>query len=258
MELTSLILLIAGLTSGVMNALAGGGSFVSFPMLIFLGLGPIAANVTSTVALVPGTLATMIAYRNELKIHNKKLPLYIFLSLAGGLVGALILLHISNEVFSKIVPFLILIATFLFTFRTSVINWIKKFSKSKEVSKNSVFYKVITLITFTSIMVYGGFFGAGMGILTLALFSLMGMNKLNEMNALRSCTGLCANISAMLIFVSSEVVIWPYAINMAIGAIIGGYFGAYYARKLPNDQIRNIVIIIGWLITLYFFWKQYR
>lgn len=252
-----LILLAVGLTSGLMNSVAGGGSFVSFPALIFFGLSPITANATSTMALVPGTFATMFAYRNELKIHNKKLPLYIFLSLAGGLFGAVLLLYISNQAFAKTVPYLIFLATILFSFKTHIIGSVNRIFRLQPDQKNSKFHQIFMLFLFILIAIYGGFFGAGMGIMMLAVFSLMGMTRINEMNALRSCCGLASNFIAMVVFGASGIISWPHALTISVGAITGGYFGAFYARKLPNEKIRNIVIIIGWTMTIYFFCKEY-
>lgn len=258
MTLTNvLILLSAGLISGLMNSVAGGGSFVAFPALIFLGLSPIMANATATLAVFPGTFATMFTYRNELLVHKDKLPSFILISLIGGAIGALILLHVSNTTFASLVPYLLLTATLLFTFKRRLTKFIHIMSNHYEGKKVSVLYSALMMILFIAIAIYGGFFGAGMGILLLALFSLMGMHSIHEMNALRSCSGLCANIIAIILFGSHGIIIWQDAAIMAIGGIIGGYFGAYYALRLPQIWSRNAVITIGWCMTIYFFWKQY-
>lgn len=254
----ALILLLVGLTSGLMNSLAGGGSFVLFPTLVFLGLQPIAANATATLALLPGTFTTMYTYRKNLVVHNKQLITYIAISIAGGAFGAMLLLRTSNTDFAKMVPYLLLTATLLFTFRMQILLWIRKISRNTEPDSlnNSLPYRIIMMILFVAICIYGGFFGAGMGIMTLALFSLMGMQNLHEMNALRSCIGLCANVIAALMFCTSGVIAWQHALIVAIGAVFGGYFGAYYALKLPQSWSRNAVVIIGWVITIYFFRKN--
>jgi uncharacterized membrane protein YfcA len=251
------LLLLAGLISGLLNSVAGGGSFVSFPALIMVGLLPIPANATSTLAVWPGTFATMFAYRKELATHTKKLPLFIFLSILGGLIGAVILLHISNNAFSAMVPYLLLAATILFTFRTKIFSCISKISPSYNSASKSTFYSAIMLILFIAIAIYGGFFGAGMGIMLLALFGLMGMKNIHEMNALRSCVGLCGNSIAIALFATSGIIMWKQAAIMAVGGIIGGYGGAHYALRLPQNYSRNAVIIIAWTMTIYFFWKQY-
>ena len=249
-----IILLISGFVSGIMNSIAGGGSFVAFPALVFLGYSPITANATSALALWPGTLASMIAYKKDLAANSKKLPLYIFLSLIGGAIGALFLLNISNENFSQIVPYLILTATLLFTIRTRFINKIQQATPSP-FAANSNFYNLIMILLLLAIAIYGGFFGAGMGILLLALFSLMGMNNINQMNALRTYVGVCANSIAIIIFIISGIILWKQAMIMALGSATGGFFGAYYARRLPQIWVQRFAIAIGWILTLYFFYK---
>ena len=248
---TILILLIAGIISGGLNAVAGGGSFVAFPVLIWLGLSSIEANATATLAVWPGTFATMFAYRKELASHTKKLPYFISLSILGGAIGALLLLHISSTHFARLVPYLLLAATLLFTFRTRLMVWIGQMGHSS----SSLLYRILMVTLFVAICIYGGFFGAGMGILLLALLGLMGMHHMHEMNALRSCSGLCANSIAILLFAASGIILWPHALVMALGTIIGGYGGAYYARRLPQSWSRKAVIMIAWGMTGYFFLK---
>jgi len=201
----------------------GGGSFVAFPVLIFLGLSPIEANATATLAIFPGTFATLFTYRNELLLHKEKLPFYISLSTIGGAVGALILLNISNVTFSSIVPYLLLVATLLFTFRARLIRLINKFTKKSGGARGGGAYHAFMVFLFIAISIYGGFFGAGMGILMLALLSLMGMHNIHEMNALRACTGLFANIIAIILFGMSGIIMWKDAAIMALGCIAGGF-----------------------------------
>ncbi len=257
MTLTQItILLTAGLISGIMNALAGGGSFIAFPALILLQMAPIEANATASLAVFPGTLASMLAYRRELLRNIQKMPLYIFLSLAGGAIGAIILLQISNDNFAKTVPYLLLTATLLFTYKKYIIRYLRNISVANNPA-NTNLYQFITLGVFLAISIYGGFFGAGMGIMLLALFSFMSMENIHEMNSLRTCFGLCANIIAIIIFALHGMIIFKYAAIMAIGGVIGGFFGAYYALKLPQSWSRNCVVIIAWGMTIYFFWKQF-
>lgn len=259
MEISHVFLLfVAGVISGGLNAVAGGGSFIAFPALIWVGLLPINANATATLAVWPGTLATMFAYRRELATHTRKLPLYITLSILGGLIGAMILLHISNATFANLVPYLLLAATLLFTFRRQLISWVHALSMRYAGRSTLPLYSMLMIILFIAISVYGGFFGAGMGILLLALFSLMGMQNLHEMNALRSCSGLCANSIAIALFSASGIIMWKQAFAMAIGGVLGGYGVAHVALRLPQSWSRYAVIIIAWGMTGYFFWKQYN
>lgn len=231
---------------------------MAFPALIFIGLSPITANATATLAVFPGTIATMLTYRRELWMHKDKLPTYIIISLIGGTIGALLLLNISNATFSGIVPYLLLGATLLFTFRTRFIAVVRRISRHKEGARPGLIFRAITMAAFTLIAIYGGFFGAGMGILLLALFSLMGMQSLHEMNALRACCGLCANVIAIALFGASGIIIWQDAMVMAVGGVLGGYFGAYYALRLPQVWSRWAVVLIGWGMTIYFFRDQIR
>jgi len=247
-----------GFLSGLMNSIAGGGSFLAFPVLMFLGLLPINANATSTVALWPGTLSTMIAYHQELWLQKKRLPVLITLSIIGGAAGAITVLHISNDSFIRVVPYLLLIATLMFTFRPQIINWIRARAhrSDEEVSVSQLFIFFTFCLAFI-LSVYNGFFGAGFGIMMLAALGLMGMHHMHEMNAVRSCCGLVSNTVALIIFIVSGLVSWPHVFFMAGGAVIGGYGGAKMARTMPPDHVRRMVIILGWGMTTYFFWKLF-
>ena len=247
------ILLGVGITSGIMNSVVGGGSFVAFPALIFLGLPPIAANATATISLWPGMLASTWAYRRELMTQTKILPSLMPLCLLGGGIGAVILLHMSNPHFSRLVPYLLLIASVLFSFRTKMIAWLK--TPHSLGTHPTWRYHVGVGILQLVIAIYGGFFGAGVGIMLLALLGIMGMNHIHEMNAVRTCTASCINAVAIVIFIVAGIVQWHEAALMCIGAIIGGYGGAHYTRKLPPDWVRNIVITVAWGMTIYFFVK---
>jgi len=253
----TIILLSVGLISGSLNAVAGGGTFIAFPALVWIGLLPIKANATATFALWPGTLTTIFAFRKELVKNKDKLPLFLSLSIFGGLIGAEILLHISNNRFASIVPYLLFAATMLFTFRNHLIKWVSATSVSYGSGYSSPFFRIVIIFLFIAISIYGGFFGAGMGILLLGLFSLMGMQNLYEMSALRSCSGLFANIIAIILFGAYGIILWPQAIIMAIGASIGGYGAAHFSLRLPQTWSRNAVVVIAWVMTLYFFCKQW-
>lgn len=237
------ILFFTGMISGTMNSLAGGGSFLAFPMLVFLGLPPIGANASATAAMWPGTLATLVAYRKDLEANRGKLPIYVAISLVGGGIGAAILLVLSNDAFAVMVPYLLLAATLLFTFRARLLRWVHR----------APHLSSVTWLLFAIVCVYCGFFGAGTGILLLALFGIMGMHDIHEMNALRSSIGLAANSIALGIFAVFGLVHWPQAIVMGAGGVVGGYISAHYFRKLPVAWARTIVVAIAWTMTLYFF-----
>lgn len=255
MSITEIALLLgAGIFSSALNAVVGGGSFITFPTLIFLGMPPIQANATSTVALWPGTLASLWAQRRELAKNTKKLPVFVPLSLLGGGIGAFVVIHISNDHFAGIVPYMLLVATLLFTFRPQLIRWVLGFSARKGLGVVSYWSAVV--ITQLLISIYGGFFGAGMGIMFLAFLGMIGMHNMHEANAVRNCSGACINSIATLIFIASGKVIWLHMAIMCAGAMVGGYFCAHYARKLPSEWLRKAVVVIAWVMTICFFWKQ--
>ena len=254
MMLTDVVLLLlAGLISGALNAIVGGGAFVAFPALIFLGIPPISANATMTVSLWPGTLASLWAQRRELFLHTKMLPVFIPFSLLGGGLGAIILIHMSNTHFASIVPYILMMATILFSFRQQLINWVRKFPSRKD---NTIVYWILIAVTQLLISIYGGFFGAGMGIIFLAFLGIIGMHNMHEANAVRNCSAACINSVASIVFIVSGKVMWPQMMLMCTGAIIGGYFCAHYVRRFPSEWLRKAVILTAWGMTAYFFWKQ--
>jgi len=240
----ALLLFVAGVISGALNAVVGGGAFIAFPALIFLGIPPIQANATMTVSLWPGTLASLWAQRRELLSHTKMLPLFIPLSLLGGGIGAITLISLSNSNFAIIVPYMLLFATLVFTFQRKLINW-----------STEQHWQISIWVPLLVIAIYGGFFGAGMGIMFLAFLGIIGMKNMHEANALRNCSTACINSIASFIFIISGKVVWTSMFMMCAGAIVGGYFCAHYARKLPSGWIRVAVMVTAWIMTLYFFWK---
>ncbi|MFA6036960.1 MAG: sulfite exporter TauE/SafE family protein [Legionellales bacterium] len=245
MEITDAFLLfIAGVIGGALNAVVGGGAFIAFPALIFLGVPPIQANATMTVSLWPGTLASLWAQRRELLSHTQMLPLFIPLSLLGGGIGAFTLITLSNSHFALVVPYMLLLATLVFTFQRQLIDW-----------STRQHWHISIWIPLLVIAIYGGFFGAGMGIMFLAFLGIIGMKNMHEANALRNCSTACINSIASFIFIISDKVVWTNMLMMCAGAIVGGYFCAHYARKLSSELLRIAVMITAWIMTVYFFWK---
>jgi uncharacterized membrane protein YfcA len=254
MEFTEILTLIgAGFIGASLNAIVGGGAFVAFPALIFLGVPPIQANATMTVALWPGTLASLWAQRKELMLHTRMLPLFIPLSLLGGGIGAIIVISLSNENFAQIVPYMLLVATLLFTFRHQFIGFVKSFSG--RANNKSILHWSMLAIPQLLISIYGGFFGAGMGIMFLAFLGILGIHNMHEANSVRNCSTACINSVATAVFIISGKVIWSHMILMCFGALLGGYICALYARKFSSEQVRKFVIVIAWGMTVYFFWK---
>lgn len=251
----AIILLGAGFIGGGLNAIVGGGAFVAFPTLIFLGIPSIPANATVTVSLWLGTLSSLWAQRKELLLHTRMLPLFIPLSLVGGGIGAVILITMSNAHFSSMVPVLLLVATVLFSFSPQLIKWVRR--QSVPAKHASVIYWSMVVVTQLAISIYGGFFGAGMGILFLAFFGMIGIHNMHEANAVRNCSGACLNSVATIVFIVSGKIVWLHMVFMAAGGIIGGYVVAHHARKFPSGNLRKAVIVVAWAMTVYFFLKQY-
>jgi len=250
----AVVLFIAALVGGVINSVAGGGSFIAFPtLLMYHPQFPIEANATNTVALWPGSLASAGAYRKELETQRHVLVLLGIASLIGGYVGARILVGTRPRTFERLLPYLLLVATLLFTFGGMA----TKRLKARVQHINTPTWAGVAGVTVLQlcIAVYGGFFGGGIGILMLATLALMGMEEIHTMNALKTVLGSLINGIAVVAFVIAGRVMWPQALVMVAGAVVGGYFGAYYAKKLPASTVRGFVIAVGFTMTAYFFLK---
>jgi uncharacterized membrane protein YfcA len=250
-----ILLFLSAVIAGAINSIAGGGSFIAFPALIFTGVPPINSNAMCSVALFPGTMASIGGYRLELIEERKILPLMILTSIIGGIAGAVIMLKTPPNTFMELVPYLLLLANLLFIFGAKITT---AFRNRKSVNETNRFRLIGgTIILQLFIALYGGFFGAGMGIMMLAALTLLGMNNIHKMNAFKVVLGSCINGIAAIIFISAGVILWLQTCVMIVGAIMGGFWGAYYARKYDPGKVRKIVIFIGSVMTLYFFAKVY-
>ena len=240
-----ILLMRAAFVAGVMNAMAGGGSFVSFPALVFTGVPPIIANASSTVALFPGSFASAYAYRKDFtRLEDFPfLPSWL-VSLAGGAAGAWLLLNTPEHAFKVIIPWLLLFATVLFTFGPKIAPWLR--------GRFHVSVKVVLCLQFL-VGLYGGYFGGAVGIIMLALLSVLGSKDIRSMNALKTILAGSMNAAAVVYFVLKGVVWWPQTLVMLVGAVAGGYLGAHYARKMPSALIRGIITVIGIVMTVIFF-----
>ncbi|HZO73368.1 MAG TPA: sulfite exporter TauE/SafE family protein [Ktedonobacteraceae bacterium] len=250
-----LVLFVASILGGILNAVAGGGSFFTFPSLIVTGISAIQANATSTVALWPGTVASVGAYRRELTKQKRGLLfLLVGISLVGGVLGAILLLKTSQAVFVLLIPYLLLLATLLFAFSGPITARLRARSTDKiHLSRRS--FIGLTVAQFI-ISIYGGYFGGGIGILMLATLAMMGLDNIHEMNALKTLLASCINGIAVVTFIIAGAIVWPQAILMIVGAILGGYGGAYYARKIDPRWVRLFVIVVGIVLTIYFFLRR--
>ena len=257
--IAGLILFIAAVLGGALNSVAGGGSFLTFPSLIFAGVQPIQANATSTVALWPGSVASVSAYRKELASLNRVVLLALGItSLIGGIGGAILLLSTPQATFLGLVPYLMLLATLLFAFSPRITAMIRKSSAEEIEEKTVITWRALASITFIQLIVaiYGGYFGGGIGIMILASLGVMGMDNIHEMNGLKTVLQSIINGVAVITFVIARAVIWLPAMVMIVGAIVGGFGGAYVARRLDARLIRGFVILVGISMTIYFFLRS--
>lgn len=246
-EFDIILLFGAGFLAGIINAIAGGGSFLTFPALVFTGVPTITANATSAVAVFPGYLSGALGFVSELRSHPRsQVSILIGLSILGGVLGSLLLLITPAEVFGFVIPWLLGFATVLFAFGTRVADWAARYS-----GQGGILGHVATLI----VCIYGGYFNGGLGIVLLALFSVLGLRDLNLMNGLKNIMSFALSGASVLTFALAGIVAWPQAVVMMIAATLGGYIGAKLARRMPAQMVRTIVVGIGVVMTL-IFWMR--
>src|SRR5271156_3533745 len=221
--LHALVAFGAAFVAGAINSVAGGGTLLTFPVLIWLGLPSINANATSTVAIWPGSVGTIWGYRQDLSSSSPRMLALVFPSVIGGILGALLLNHTPPAVFDALVPFLILFATLLFMIQEPIQRRLKISSPE---SHKSTRWLIGAMLFQLLVALYGGYFGAGIGILMLAALSVLGLTDIHQMNGLKNFFGGCINGVAALYFILARMVYWPFVILMAVGAIAGGYRGA--------------------------------
>jgi len=239
--------------AGAINSVAGGGSFLTFPALIFCGLTPLRANTTNTVAIWFGSLASVGAYHHQLKGQRRALITLLVTSLTGGLLGAFLLLKTPDATFKLLLPWLMLTATLIFVFGKHVTAWLRRRVHLDINAPQTIMPFLVGCLLQLVISIYGGFFGGGIGILMLALFTLLGYEKIHIMNALKTVLATTINGIAMIAFISASMVDWPQALVMIVGSIIGGYGGAILAQRVSGEIVRRVVITVGVGMTAYFF-----
>jgi uncharacterized membrane protein YfcA len=250
---TIAFLFLAGVLGGALNSVAGGGSFIAFPALLFTGVPPIPANATNTIALWTAAAASGGAYRNRLDVPRRVMVPLLTASLVGGLAGAFLLLKTPAHTFMRVLPWLTLGATLLFAFGKKLAG-----SRGSIVEQDASSAALAGATAFQlAVAVYGGYFGGGMGIVMLAMLATLGMTDIHAMNALKSVMGFVINGVAVIAFVVARAIYWKQGIVMIVGGIAGGYLGAHYAQKMPQAWIRTFVVLVGTGMTVYFFWKSY-
>jgi uncharacterized protein len=259
-------LLIASLLAGALNAMAGGGSFLSFPAVLGTGILPIQANATNTVALWPGQFASIAAYWEDLK-HNVRLIVPLgTAALVGGLAGGLVLLHTGQTTFLALVPWLLLVAALLFAVSTPISKWLQR-RTSERAAERAERGSVSTeahpslaplMVGMVLVCFYIGYFGAGAGFLVMSVLAIFGVEEINQINALKVVTTCLANGIAVVTFVVEKQVAWRYCLLMMVTAAVGGYFGGRYSRRVDARVMRAAVVFIGLGMAGYFFWKQIK
>lgn len=243
----------AAFLAGAINSVAGGGTLVSFPALIWLGLDSVTANATSTVAIWPGTVGSAWGYRRELRGAEPRFLALIVPSLVGGICGAILLRWTPSATFDRLVPFLILFATLLFMAQEPVQ---RRLRTAEAGAHRSTRWLVGGMLFQLGVGLYGGYFGAGIGILMLAALSILGLSDIHEMNGLKVVFGGSVNGIAAAYFIWAHMVHWPYVVLMAVAAIAGGYGGAGAARKVGRTAVRRAVIVIGFGMALSLFVRK--
>lgn len=245
------LLFLAALLAGAINSVAGGGTLLTFPALLSVGIPPVAANATSTVALVPGSLSAFWGYRSEMSGSRSDLLRMGLPSLIGGLIGAVLVVKAGDKVFSHLVPWLIFGATGLFILQEPLRRRLAARSADGGDSSSERGVSVGAMVFQFFVAVYGGFFGAGIGIMMLAALGLLGQSNIHRMNGLKNFAAICINGVAAATFIALHRVHWPLALLMAVAAILGGYTGAGLARKVGQQNVRRFVILVGLSIGLY-------
>lgn len=250
---SALALGLTAVIAGAINSVAGGGSFLTFPALMFCGVTPIRANATNTVALWFGSLASVGAYRNHLEGQKRALMTLLVTSLIGGLIGALLLLRTPDATFKLLLPWLLLTATLIFIFGPYLTAFLRRVVHLDINAPQNLVPFLVGCALQLVIAVYGGFFGGGIGILMLALLTLLGCEEIHAMNGLKTVLATTINGIAAVAFVWANVIDWPQCVVMMVGSIFGGYGGAVLAQRVSPEIIRRIVIAIGVGMTAYFF-----
>ena len=240
---------IAAFCAGAMNSVAGGGTFFSFPALLAAGVPPIAANASNSVALWPASLSGAWAYRAELVRYKRYLIPMGIVSFIGGIGGGLLLLATQDATFSRLIPWLLLFATVLFAFSGRLSLLLRGAHAAKPGNSAT------SLAGQAIVSVYGGFFGAGMGILMLASLAMAGHDDVHEINAIKNLLSAIIYSVTVLTFVIAGAVSWPYTVIMLVTATLGGYWGATIARKIPALWLRRFIIAVGFLLTVFYFYK---
>jgi uncharacterized membrane protein YfcA len=250
-------LFLFGFVAGMVNAVAGGGALLLYPLLLSLGIPPISANATFSFVTCPGQASSAFGYRKYLAKLPRRYYLLLIPAVLGGMLGAVMLGRTTDRTFEYIVPWFMLSATVLLAFQPALHKWLYS-RKAKKLEKrfHGVFFSIIFICMFV-LAVYGGYFGAGLGIIMLAFLGLSELTNIYQMSGLKNLIGTAISFTTVLYFVHIGLIAWSVLPALLVGSVLGGWFGAAYSTKLPTKVIRRIVVIIGLLVTVGLFAKQY-
>ncbi len=250
-----ILLFIAGVLGGVLNSVAGGGSFITFPTLLFVGVPPIIANATNTFAACAGYLSGAYGFRQDIAKHPEAIVFTVFWSLVGGAVGAYLLLNISESMFLEAIPWLLLFATLLFIFGEKVGYLATKIATGASLS--SRWSTLALALCLLAVSAYGGFFNAGLGVIVLSYLVLAGYKDINQMNGLKLLVSSCVSLIAIVIFVSQGSIDWSRGLVVMFGTLLGGYAAARVSRQVKQQHVRRFVALSSSVMTIYFFADVY-
>ncbi len=244
--LTILSLFSAGCVAGVWNAIAGGATFITFPVLMWTGLSPAVANASNFVALLPGNAAALPAYKSELRQLGNSIWPAVLIAITGGVIGSILLVLSKQAIFATLVPYLLLFATLLFIFSPQISVWF-----SKHISSGNY----ISLFILFLFCIYGGYFGAGLGIIMLGVLNIIGLHHLQQANGLKNLLLALLTVLGIGVYSSVGLIAWSPALIMMLGACVGGFFGGKLAKSISVESLRKIIILIAILLTAYYFYK---
>jgi uncharacterized membrane protein YfcA len=245
-------LIVASLIAGVMNAMAGGGSFISFPAMLGMGVLPVQANATNTVALWPGQLTSVATLRGD--IRRDLLPTVTIVSILGGVAGAETLVHTRQSTFFHLIPWLILGGTLIFGASGPISKWLRR--RASHPDQVVHIPKLPLALALFPVCFYIGYFGAGGGFVAMTILALFGMEEMHALNAMKVVVALLSNLCAIITFIFQGAIVWRYCLLAMVFAGLGGWIGARFARKANGDVLRAIVVATGCVIAAYFFWRQ--
>lgn len=246
------LIILAAVAAGMINALAGGGTLVTFPVLIFAGLPAVSANVTNTVALVPGYLGGILGQRKDLRGQERRLWMFIPAGIVGGLIGGILLLNTGEKLFSDLVPYLILLASGLLAIQEPVRRWL---TRRQAQSGKKTITEGAAVLPVGLAAIYGGYFGAGLSVIILAVLGLTVEDNLTRLNGLKQAISFATNVAAAIFFVFSDMVVWPIALMMAVAALLGGSLGGRLAGRIKPATLRWVVVTIGVIVGIIYLFR---